>query len=254
MSIGSQKKTIPGVKKVIGVLSGKGGVGKSFVASNLAIAFGKLQKKIGLLDADIYCSNIFKMLGITAKMKTNEESQVLPVEKWGMKVVSMAGLSGTDDEPAAWRGPIISKITSKLMEESLWGELDALIVDMPTGSGDITLTVLQNFTVDGLIIVTTPQALSTLDARRMAKMASQLKIPVFGIIENLRGDIFGEGGGNILAEKFGLHFLGSIPARKQISALLDQGVPPIFHIEEVDMIFMKIARSLLEHLETDEQS
>lgn len=244
MHIGGNKTNLPDVKKIIGVLSGKGGVGKTFIACNLALSLAKLGARVGLLDADVYCPNVYKMLGIKTKLVVNPDSKIAPIEKWGIKVISMAGLSSTDDEPVAWRGPIISKIISQLMKESMWGEIDFLVVDFPTGTGDIALTILQNFNVDGVIIATTPQELSVIDARKSANLAIGLKVPLIGVVENMRGDFFGEGGGSRLADTLGTSFLGSIPMRKPIIGACDQGNPPVFQMEELDMIFSKISRAI----------
>lgn len=241
-----QKTKLPGIKMVLGVLSGKGGVGKTFVSCSLALTLAKLGKKIGLLDADISCPNIFKMLGIQTKLPLTPDNKIIPIEKWGLKIVSMAGLCNTQYEPIAWRGPILSKIIQKFLKESLWGELDVLIIDFPTGTTDSSLTILQNFDVNGVIIVTMPQEISLLDAARTINVASMLKIPVIGIVENMRGEIFGEGGANKLANMFSIPCLGSIPMRKQITQMCDNGTPPIFHMEELEMIFTRISRSILE--------
>ncbi len=246
MSLTLHPTKLPNISCIIGVVSGKGGVGKTFVASNLALTFAKLGNKVGLLDADIACSNIFKVLGIKAKLTPTADNKIIPIEKWGMKIVSMAGLTGSEDEPVVWRGPIISKILQQLLKESIWGELDVLVIDFPTGTGDVALTILQNFAVDGVIIVTTPQELATIDARKAVNMANMLKVPVLGVIENMRGDIFGEGGGSRTAEYARAPLLGSIPLRKQIVGFCDAGMPPLMQMEEVEMLFSRIARAVIE--------
>lgn len=241
-----KKNRLPGIKTVIGVANGKGGVGKTFVAVNLALTFAKLGKKVGLLDADITCPNVFKTLGITQKITPTADNKIVPVQKYGISVVSMAGLTASEEEPLAWRGTIISKILQQFLKETLWGELDILLVDFPPGTSDIALTLMQNFELDGIIVVTTPQSLALTDARRTLQMASLLNVPVLGIVENMRGDIFGERGGSVLGEMYRAPLLGSIPLRKQILTLTDQGVPPVFHMEELEMIFSKIARYTIE--------
>jgi ATP-binding protein involved in chromosome partitioning len=165
-----------------------------------------------------------------------------------MKIVSMAGLINSEDEPIVWRGPIISRIIQQFLKETLWGELDVLVIDFPTGTSDAVLTILQNFGVDGVLIVTAPQQLATLDARRCIHLAAAMKIPVLGIVENMRGEVFGEGGGARVAEMMRLPFLGSIPLRKQIVSLSDEGIPPVFHMEELEIIFGKIVRNALEKI------
>lgn len=245
------KKRAEGVKKILAVISGKGGVGKSFFAGSLALALAKNGLKIGLLDADIYCPDIFRMFGIQNKISPTADGKIFPVEKWGVRVMSMAGLCATEDEPIAWRGPIITKIISKLMDDTVWNELDMLIIDLPTGAGDIALTILQNYRVDGALIVSTPQPMAGLGSRRTARMLQQLQIPILGIAENMRGELFGEGGGSAAAERIGIPFWGSVPARKQIANLCDQGFPPIFHMEEIDMLFSRIAKQVAEKLLAD---
>lgn len=248
MALPSQLVKLPGIKTVIGVLSGKGGVGKSFVASSLALTMAKSGLKVGIFDADISCPNLFKIFGITDKLKQTTDNKVMPIEKWGVKVISMVGLCVTEDEPIVWRGPILSKIISQLISHTIWGSLDVLVIDFPSGTSDAVLTLLQNFAVDGVLVVTTPQSLSTMDARRTIKMADMIKVPVLGIIENMRGDVFGEGGGSRTAEAFRLPFLGSIPMKKQIVSMCDQGTPAIFQVEELEMIFTKMARMVLEKI------
>lgn len=243
-----QSRNIPGIKKIIGVISGKGGAGKTFVAINLALSLSKLGAKVGLLDADIYCPDVFKMLGLAIKIHPTSDNKILPAEKWGIKAMSMAGLCSSEDEPVFWRAPITSKIITQLLKETLWGELDFLIIDFPSGTGDIISTIMQNFHINAAIVVTAPQNLSTVNARKAANMAMEFKIPLLGVIENMRGEAFGEGGGIHTAEKLYTTFLGSIPMKKQICALCDQGIPAISQIEEIDMIFSKISRLILQRI------
>lgn len=238
---------IQGVKNIIGVLSGKGGVGKTFVASSLALTFAKGGGRVGLLDADISYPNVFKILGLKAKIIPTTDNKIIPIEKYGIKIISMAGLLNQEYEPIMWRGPIVSKIIQQLMKETVWRDLDTLIIDFPTGASDSVITILQNFDINGVIVVTTPQQLSLLDAKRTLNMAATLKIPILGVIENMRGEMFGEGGtSSLLAEEYRLPILGSIPMRKQISAMCDEGVPPVFHMNELEIIFGKMVRFLTE--------
>lgn len=233
---------LPNIKNIIGIFSGKGGVGKTFVATSLALALAKAGKSVGLLDADISCPNVFKALGITNKIRLSAENRILPIEKYGVKIVSMAGLAGAQDEAIVWRGPIVSKILQKFMKETVWGDIEILIVDFPSGAGDIALTMLQNFEVNGLIAVTTPQDMSVIDVIRSINMANMLKVPVIGVVENMRGEFFGEGGGSRTADYCKIPLICSIPMRRQIVALTDSGVPPVFHSDELQMMFSKIAR------------
>lgn len=244
MGLGPSPSRIPGVKTVIGVVSGKGGVGKTFVASCLAATFAKLGKKTGLLDADISNPDVFHSLGIKNKIIPTADHKIIPAESWGISAVSMAGLAATEDEPIIWRGPIVSKIIQQMLKETVWGELDVLVIDFPSGGSDAVMAVLQHFTVDGMLVVTSPQKLATVGARRSINTALAMKVPVLGILENLRGEIFGEGGAARAAEMMRVPFLGSIPLRKQITALGDEGVPPVLRMEELEMIFAKIIRML----------
>lgn len=248
MALPPQKLKLPGIGTVIGVLSGKGGVGKTFFTANLGCALSKLGKKVGILDADISCPDLFKILGITTKLSPTEDQKIVPAEKFGMKAVSMAGLVGSEDEPIMWRGPIVSRISTQLMKESIWGDLDFLLIDYPSGASDATVTILQNFAVDGCIVLATPQSLSVMDAKRTLGMLEQLGIPVVGICENMRGEMFGEGLGSRLAESKGVPFLGSIPMRRNIAQAGEAGTPAVLNIEELEMIFSKITRVLLERM------
>lgn len=248
MALATQKIKLPGIHTIIGILSGKGGTGKTFVASSLAATLAKLGKKVGILDADIACPNIFKILGIKEKLIPTPDNKMIPLEKYGIKIISMAGLCESEDEPIVWRGPIISKIIQQFLKESMWGELDFLVIDFPTGAADTAITLLNNFTIDGVIIVTTPQELAINDARKTINMAGMLRVPVVGIVENMRGDIFGDSGGAHIANSFNLPLLGSIPMRKQIVSLTDSGIPPVFQMEELEMIFGKIARSIVDRV------
>lgn len=244
-TFGTQQQKIPGIKKIIGVLSGKGGVGKTFFATNLALVLAKNGCKTGLLDADICCPTVFKMLGITEKLIPTVDKKIIPIEKWGVKALSMAGLCASDDEPVVWRGPIISKILQQFLKETIWGELDLLVIDLPTGSSDSVLTILQQFAVDGVILVSTPQEMAITGSRRTLNMAALMKTPVLGLVENMRGDVFGEGSVSRIAQMYHTPFLGSIPLRKQIVTFSDQGIPASMQLEEIGMIFNKIARHIL---------
>ena len=239
------KIKINGIKQILGVISGKGGVGKTFIASNLAISLAKLGKSTGLFDADISYPNVFKILGLRSKTIPTADNKIIPIEKYGIKIVSMAGLLNQEDEPITWRGPIMSKIIQQLLRTAVWRDLDTLIIDFPTGSSDCVTTIFQNFAVDGVIVITTPQQLSLLYAKRTINLCETLQVPVVGVVENMRGEIFGEGGASSLAETYRLPILGSIPMRKQISAFCDQGIPPVLQMNELEMIFTKMARFLI---------
>lgn len=241
-----QKIRLPGISKILAIMSGKGGTGKTFVATNLAVLLAGQGKRIGLLDANISCPDVFRALGITSKITPTADNKIIPAEKFGVKAVSMAGLCATEDEPIVWRGPILSKIIQQLLKETVWGELDMLIIDLPPGTSDASITILQQFEIDYAIVVTTPQMLATVNARRAANAAYMLKIPVLGVVENMRGEIFGEGGGSRIAELLHIPFLGSIPMKKQITAFTDAGKPAVLEMEEFAMLFSRIARAVTE--------
>lgn len=238
--------SLPGVKRIIAVMSGKGGVGKTFVTVNLALSLAKNGLKIGILDADIPYSNVFHFLGINTKLTPNADGKLVPIEKWGLKVVAMDGLAASEDEPMAWRGTIVTKVMQQLARETLWGQLDILFIDFPSGICDSSLTLLQHFAIDNIIVVTSPQQLATRNAARTIMIANTFKIPVVGIVENMRGETFGEGGGSKLGQKYMIPTLGSIPLKKGIVRQCDSGRPTIFESEELDMVFFKIGRQLVE--------
>lgn len=247
-STAPKKIELSGVKYMVGVISGKGGTGKSFVATNLAASLAKMGKRVGLFDADISCPAIYTMLGISTRISPTHDAKLMPIEKYGIKVMSMAALSSTDDEAIAYRGTILTKILQQMLKETVWGELDFLIVDFPPGMSDITLTLLQQFALNGVLFVSSPDKASTIATCRTINLTNLLKIPAIGIVENMRGDILGEGGVAEIAKYFSIPFAGSIPMRKQVSLLTNQGMPAIFQMNEIEMVISKIARLLLDKI------
>ena len=236
-------KTVLGsVKNIIAVVSGKGGVGKSTVAANLAIALGAGGAKVGLMDADIYGPSQHIMFGIRGErpmMRENEEGKglIVPIEKFGIKVMSI-GLLIDEKQAVVWRGPMVSSAIRQFVSEVDWGELDYLIIDMPPGTGDIHLTIVQSVPVTGVIVVTTPQLIALADAKKGVAMFSQaqLKVPIIGLVENMsyftpaelpdnKYFIFGKDGGKDLADEFDLPFLGQIPLVQSIREGGDLGIP-----------------------------
>jgi ATP-binding protein involved in chromosome partitioning len=227
------RQMVPGVKNVIAVGAGKGGVGKTTVAVNLAIALSKAGSKVGLMDADIYGPNVPIMLGMKSQL-TNDGQKILPAEKYGLQVISMGFLT-TDDAPIIWRGPMLHGALQQFFREVRWVDLDYLVVDLPPGTGDISLSLSQTVPVAGAIIVTTPQQVSLADSRRAAAMYRKLNIPPLGVIENMsyfvctncqhESDIFGHGGGESMAAELGIPFVGRIPIYQPIREGSDQGVP-----------------------------
>ena len=227
------RSPIPGVKNVIAVGAGKGGVGKTTVAVNLAIALAKCGGRVGLIDADIYGPNVPIMLGMKTQLITDGQ-KIVPAEKYGLQVISMGFLTG-DDAPIIWRGPMLHGALQQFFREVRWTDLDYLVVDMPPGTGDVALSLSQTVPVAGSIVVTTPQKVSLADSRRAVAMYKKLNIPPIGIIENMayfacpncahEADIFGHGGGEQLAAELGIPFLGRVPIYQPIREGSDSGVP-----------------------------
>ena len=227
------RASIPGVKNVIAVGAGKGGVGKTTVAVNLAIALAKAGSKVGMIDGDIYGPNVPIMLGMKTQL-TTDGTKILPAEKYGLQVISMGFMTG-DDAPIIWRGPMLHGALQQFFKEVKWVDLDYLIIDMPPGTGDVALSLSQTVPVAGAIVVTTPQKVSLADSRRAVAMYKKLNIPTLGIVENMsyficpncqhESDIFGKSGGQMLAEELHVPFLGSIPIYQPIREGGDSGVP-----------------------------
>ena len=226
--------SIPGVKNVLAIASGKGGVGKSTASVNIALALKGTGARVGLLDADIYGPSIPTMLGIEGAPEKTAENKLVPKEKFGLRVMSM-GFLVSDDAPVVWRGPMVHGILQQFLGQVLWDELDYLIVDMPPGTGDAQLTLTQSAPLAGAVIITTPQDVSLIDARRGLRMFGKVNVPVLGLIENMsffvchacdaRHDIFRHGGGKKVSEELGIPFLGEIPIDPDIVLGGDSGVP-----------------------------
>jgi ATP-binding protein involved in chromosome partitioning len=232
---GDARAPIPGVKNIIAVGAGKGGVGKTTVAVNLAIALAQSGGRVGLIDGDVYGPNVPMMLGIgKAQLMADEQQKIIPPEQYGIAVVSM-GFLASDDSAVIWRGPMLHGVIRQFFQEVRWGQLDYLVIDMPPGTGDVALSLSQTVPVAGAIVVTTPQQVALADTRRAVRMYQKLNIPVLGIIENMsyfvcpscrhESDIFGRGGGEELAADIGVPFLGRIPIYEPIRVGSDTGHP-----------------------------
>jgi ATP-binding protein involved in chromosome partitioning len=227
------RQPVDGVKNIIAVGAGKGGVGKTTLSVNLALALAKSGSRVGMIDGDIYGPNVPIMLGLQTQLGTDGQ-KIIPAEKFGLQVVSM-GFLATDDSPIIWRGPMLHSALQQFFREVRWLNLDYLIVDMPPGTGDVALTLGQTVPVAGAVVVTTPQQVSLADSRRAIAMYRKLNIPPIGIIENMSyfvcpgcqkaSDIFGSGGGAKLAESMSVPFLGSVPIYQPIREGGDSGVP-----------------------------
>jgi len=229
-------RELPNLGRVIAVSSGKGGVGKSTVAVNLAAALAAAGKRVGVMDADVYGPNIPRMLGILERRPEVMGGRIQPIEAHGVKVMSLGNLVERD-AAAIWRGPIIMKIIQQFLSDVEWGQLDYLLVDMPPGTGDAQLSLVQSVKVSGAIIVTTPQEVAVGDALRGARMFEKVDVPVLGIVENMsyfhcphcgeRTDIFSSGGGRRLAAELGLPLLAEIPLQERVQELSESGTPVV---------------------------
>jgi ATP-binding protein involved in chromosome partitioning len=225
---------IAGVKNLIAVASGKGGVGKTTVAVNLAIALQRMGASVGLLDADVYGPNVPVMLGTTEMPRAESEKSILPVEAYGVRTISM-GLLNPGDKPLIWRGPMLHSVIQQFLRSVKWGETDYLIVDLPPGTGDVQLTLIQSVAVTGAVIVTTPSIVALADVRKAIEMFRQVNVEILGVVENMsyfscphckeRIDVFGHGEGARMAQTFGAPFLGEIEIDPQIRIGGDTGKP-----------------------------
>jgi ATP-binding protein involved in chromosome partitioning len=243
MKMEDDSNTIPGVKNIIAIGSGKGGVGKSTVTLNLAVYLVEKGFKVGILDADIYGPSIGKMIGINGRVAIpTEGDRMFPIEKYGIKVMSF-GFLVDESQPIIWRGPMLGKAVEQFLYDVTWGELDFLLIDLPPGTGDVQLSLSQFVSLSGAIIVTTPQNVATLDASKAAAMFQQLKVPVLGIIENMsyfippdapekKYNIFGTGGGQKLADTVKAPLLGQIPHIIDLMESGDSGIPEVLKDKE----------------------
>ncbi|MCP4620200.1 MAG: Mrp/NBP35 family ATP-binding protein [Bradyrhizobium sp.] len=232
----SKQAEIPGIAAIIAVASGKGGVGKSTTALNLALGLRDQGLRVGLLDADIYGPSVPRLTGIHEKPQLNAERKMIPISRFGLSIMSI-GFLVEEETAMIWRGPMVMSAITQMLREVAWGTLDVLVVDMPPGTGDAQLTLAQNVPLKGAIIISTPQDLSLIDARRGLAMFKKVNVPVLGIVENMsyfqcphcgtRSDIFGHGGARHEAEKLGVPFLGEIPLHMSIRATSDAGTPVV---------------------------
>jgi ATP-binding protein involved in chromosome partitioning len=202
-------ESLEGIGTRIGVYSGKGGVGKTTVATNLAVTFAAQDKDVALFDCDIDCPNVTRVLRITEGPVQNGE-KLVPPSRFGVRVMSMAFFQDNEDEAIVWRGPMIHNAINQFLHSTEWGNPDYMIVDLPPGTSDAPLTVMQTLNLDGFVIVTTPHELAVLDAKRSINMIKKMNLKVYGIVENLSGGVFGTGGGQALAEEMDLPFLGAL--------------------------------------------
>ena len=251
------KALVPGVKTIVAVASGKGGVGKSTVAVNLALAFLANGLKVGLLDADIYGPSMPRMMGIAGKPSSRDGRVLEPMQNYGIKCMSM-GFLVPEDTPMIWRGPMVMSAIQQMLRDVSWGELDILVVDLPPGTGDAQLTMAQQVPLSGAVIVSTPQDIALLDARKGLNMFRKVEVPVLGIVENMsyfrcphcgeRSEIFSHGGARREAEKLGTDFLGEVPLDIAIRETSDEGRPIV--VSQPDSEHAKLFRAMAERLWT----
>ena len=227
------QSSIPGVKKVIAIASGKGGVGKSTVSANLAVALAATGARVGLCDCDLYGPSIAMMFGSNESPMANENDEIIPIEAHGIQLMSM-GFLLEDASPVIVRGPLATRYTQQFLRQVAWNDLDYLVLDLPPGTGDIQLTIVQTVAVDGVVIVTTPQEVALIDARKAASMFAKVNVPILGMIENMawfecdhgtRYHLFGDGGGRREAERLGVPLLAQIPIDPETCARADNGNP-----------------------------
>jgi ATP-binding protein involved in chromosome partitioning len=250
---------IPGVQHVVAVASGKGGVGKSTVAVNLALALSRLGKRVGLLDADVYGPSVPLMLGLDQRPQSNERERIVPLERHGLKAISLGSFI-QPGQPVIWRGPMITKLLTQFLYEVEWGTLDVLVLDLPPGTGDAQLTITQQAPLAGGVVVTTPQDVALLDVQRGITMFRQVNAPVLGVVENMsyhvcggcgeRAEIFGHGGGRRMAGELGIPFLGEIPLVRMIRESMDNGTPVVVSAPDSPeaAAFAAVAQGTLEQL------
>lgn len=253
---------LPGVQNVIAVGSGKGGVGKTTVAVNLAVALGKLGYKVGLLDADIYGPNVPLMMGVNRQPDVLGENRIAPLTNHGVKVISV-GFISPGDRPLVWRGPMLHSIIKQFLQQVEWGQLDFLIVDLPPGTGDVVISLFQTVPLTGAIVVSTPSDVSLQDARKAIEMFRGVKVDVFGVVENMSTflcphcqheiDIFSKGGVERTAKQFGVPYLGSVELDPDVRKGGDSGLPAVLggegspHAKSFFAFARQIAQSAAEH-------
>ncbi|GLT42355.1 hypothetical protein SLA2020_163580 [Shorea laevis] len=259
--LSSDQLRIKGVKDVIAVASGKGGVGKSTTAVNLAVALAnKFQLKVGLLDADVYGPSIPTMMKIHQKPEVTKDMKMVPIQNYGVKCMSI-GFLVDKDAPIVWRGPMVMSALQKMTREVDWGNLDILVVDMPPGTGDAQLTMSQRLQLSGALIVSTPQDVALIDARRGVNMFSKVRVPILGLVENMScfkcphcgkpSFIFGEGGTRKTADEMGLPIVGEIPIEVEVRKGSDEGIPIVISAPEsqVSKAYSEVAQNVVTRLD-----
>lgn len=231
---------LPGIDNIIAIGSGKGGVGKTTISVNLAVALARMGHKVGLLDADVYGPNVPLMMGTNAQPRLAAENRIEPLEQFGVKMISV-GLLNPGDQPVIWRGPMLHQLVRQFLQQVVWGDLEYLIVDLPPGTGDVAISLIQTVPVTGAVVVTTPSDVSLQDARKAVGMFRQLKVDILGMVENMSFfvcphchqeiDVFSKGGGERTAKQFDLNFLGRVELDPDIRKAGDTGKPAVLEGE-----------------------
>jgi ATP-binding protein involved in chromosome partitioning len=251
-----QKKRLPGVGHIVAVASGKGGVGKSTVSSNLAVALQRADYCVGLLDLDVYGPSVPTMMNISARPMVDESGKIVPLNAYGVRCISM-GMLVDEEQAMIWRGPMIMGVLRQFLQDVRWAGVDYLIIDLPPGTGDAQLSLIQSVEISGAIIVTTPQKVALADAIRGISMFRKLEVPLLGVVENMayyslpdggRDYVFGKGGGKDIAARFEIPLLGQLPLQTTIRRACDQGLPTALGEDEAAQIFADIARQVAEQL------
>lgn len=257
-----QLSPLPGVRDIVAVASAKGGVGKSTVAANLALAISRLGQRVGLLDADVYGPSLPMMMGVSGRPRAVDDKRIAPLDKYGLRLMSI-GFFLDDNSPVTWRGPLVIGLVRQFLRDVAWGDLDMLMIDLPPGTGDAQLTLAQEVPLAGGIVVTTPQDVATLDTQRGIAMFQQVNTPVLGIIENMsyydcpkcgkRENLFSSGGGQRLADAFGVPLLGQIPLVPDVRTGGDTGKPIVIDHPDslVSRLFLRIAGRVLEAVKVE---
>lgn len=239
------KNNLKNIKRIIGIYSGKGGVGKTTIAINIAVYLADRGFRVCLLDADIDCPNIVSSLGLKGKLELDVlDNRIIPAEKYKLKIISMASLQESDDEAIVWRGPMLTNTLMHFLGTTIWGSADYLIIDLPPGTSDVPLTIMKFLQPDGIVLVTTPRSIAEIDARKSANLAKMTDVKILGVIENMSGNIFGSGKGEECAKSIQTQFLGKIDFDEIYLKSIDEGYPAVLQHKNAYDQFSKIVSAM----------